>query len=104
MISFGGDGEPTLEGPALAGTSPNIYDTQAVLNAGLADGETGKLLKTLGEHQYQGAYSAASNLASGNLMGKANIRANMTKNAKEVTRARAYGLPYILGETNSYAK
>jgi hypothetical protein len=32
----------------------------------------------------------------GDLMNKNSIRANMTKHAREVSRARSVGLPYIL--------
>ncbi len=33
-------------------------------------------------------------------MNKANIRANLTRHAKEVSRARSVGLPYILVGSN----
>ncbi|KAJ9121284.1 hypothetical protein QFC24_004620 [Naganishia onofrii] len=106
IIKLGGRNEPTLEGPAFAGFASGEWDAMSVLNAGFRDGKAGKLLGTFGEHHYSGVHAYPSFSPEpkiGDLLNKNSIRSNMTRHAKEVSRARSVGLPYILGETNSYA-
>ncbi|KAJ9094739.1 hypothetical protein QFC21_005897 [Naganishia friedmannii] len=97
IIKLGGPNEPKLEGPAFAGFAAGQWDAMSVLNAGFREGNAGKLLGTFGEHHYSGVHAYPSfnpEPKMGDLLNKNSIRSNLTKHAKEVSRA-SHGAPGV---------
>jgi hypothetical protein len=60
-------------------------------------------MPSISQHHYSGDFCAGNGGLLQNLMAKATIRGNLSSFTTDVAAARAKGLPYILGETNSYA-
>ncbi|KAG5651791.1 hypothetical protein H0H81_007377 [Sphagnurus paluster] len=81
-----------------AGLSP----TRA-FDAGLVNSTSGKLISTISQHMYSGAFCSGGDFLLQGLMDKYTIRSNLTTLVPDIRETRARGLQYVLGETNSYA-
>ena len=104
QVNFRGDDAPKLSPGAVTGFV-STWDAAAVFQAGLLDDED--LQSQVGQwtdHSYFGVFGAGSKPPVGSLMSKSNTRSNVTIRADSVHAVRKYGLKYVFGELNSYAK
>jgi hypothetical protein len=104
-VDFDGDDTPKLSPGALTGFV-SAWDAAAVFQAGLLDDEDLQpQIAQWTDHSYFGVFGAGSKPPVGSLMSKVNTRHNVTiRTAASVHTVRKYGLKYVLGELNSYAK
>ncbi|KAG5638580.1 hypothetical protein H0H81_011800 [Sphagnurus paluster] len=72
-------------------------------DAGLTNSKVGKLISTISQHQYSGAFCEGGDFLLQALMDKYTIRSNLTTLFPDIRTTKGHGLKYILGETNSYA-
>ncbi|CAK5284397.1 unnamed protein product [Mycena citricolor] len=96
--NFVGKNGPKLFGPSFASVFDDDtgFSPKGVISAGILNG-AGSLLTTYSQHHY--SCGAGENLVD--LLVKDNIRSNVSILAPGIAVAKAHGLDYVLGETNS---
>lgn len=57
----------------------------------------------ISQHHYSGTFCFGNGAVLQDLMTKAYIRSNLTSFSPDIAATRAQGLPYVLGETNSFS-
>jgi hypothetical protein len=77
------------------------FSPEGILALGVRNSSAGKLLQAVSQHHYSGTFCFGSRAVLQDLLLKANIHSNISMFAPDIAAARAAGLPYVLGETNS---
>ncbi|TDL23702.1 glycoside hydrolase family 79 protein [Rickenella mellea] len=79
------------------------FSPQGLFDSGILNSDPGKLITTISQHHYSGSFCSGKKGLLQGLMTKSTIRSNLTQFSPDIAAARAQGLDYFLGETNSYA-
>ncbi|CAL1706862.1 unnamed protein product [Somion occarium] len=93
-------GGVTFQGAAFAGTG---FTPRQIFDLGILDGTPGKLITTISQHRYSGAFCSGGDFALSSFMSKASVRSNLTLWLPDIAASKQHGLRYILGETGSIA-
>ncbi|KAG6887825.1 hypothetical protein C0995_012372 [Termitomyces sp. Mi166 len=92
-------------GCAFAGSSHSTsgFSPQSAFKQGLLKSKPGSFISTISQHHYSGTFCSGNGGLLQDLMTKSTIRGNLTAFIPDIVAARAQGLDYVLGETNSYS-
>ncbi|KAI0327551.1 glycoside hydrolase family 79 protein [Cubamyces sp. BRFM 1775] len=97
----GRNGSVTLQGASF-GTQQ--FTPREVFNSGLLDSAPGRAISVISQHRYSVISSCNGTAVSlEDFMSKDAVRSNLTIFEDDIAAAKAEGLGYILGETNSAA-
>lgn len=96
---------PLYWGAAFAGSSHSTsgFSPQAIFNEGILSSTPGQSISMISQHHYSGTFCFGNGAVLQDLMTKAYIRSNLTSFSPDIAATRAQGLPYVLGETNSFS-
>ncbi|KAI0027404.1 hypothetical protein K488DRAFT_61654 [Vararia minispora EC-137] len=94
-----------LQGLAFAFSTRNAngFSAEAAIDLGILGSSAGKQIKQISQHHYSGSFCTGSAALLQDLMTKSAIRSNLTFFNSDIAAVQAVGLPYVLGETNSYS-